>query len=146
MDKIVNRTLAKWAAEKLNEMPRIKRLIGLAKWCLHYGPNMEGQDDGEDDEKGLAKWPGFEDACREIASAVEPLCQDLWIGIQFEEVLTSEPQPDSYEDANPDYDPDDEDSEEFVTVTNEVCWEDYSKVDSRQVKGALLGELAEYCN
>lgn len=146
-DKIADRALSKWAGEQKAALhPRIQRLIALANWDLYYGPTMDGQDDDEDTEDGSkVRYPGFSEACREISDAIEGIVQDVYIDIQCEHVQTSEPEPDSYEDANPDYDPDDEDSEEFITVVNEVCWEDWHKVDAKEVKAALVGgELAQH--
>lgn len=146
MDKIVRRALENYVASKKTELhPRIKRLIALAKWNLNYGPNMEGQDDDEDTDDGSkVVWPGFEEACREIASGTEHVISDVWVDIQTENVQTSEPEPDSYEDTNPDHDPDDPDSPETITVTNEVDWSDWAMVESQHVKAVLLGELASY--
>lgn len=140
MNSNVTGPLAEWIKEERKKLdPRIEKLIALAKWNLYYGPNMEGQDTEE------VKWPGFEEACKEISKGLEAMHNgDVWVDTNAGEVLTTEPQPDSYEDANPDYDPEDEDSEEFITVTNPVNWEDYTLVEWRQTKHLMLGELAQY--
>lgn len=129
MDKIVKRALENWASSKKAELhPRIKRLIALANWNLYYGPSMLGQDDDEDTEDGSkVKWPGFTEACREIANATEDI-SDVWVDIQSENVQTSEPEAEV-------------DGEEVF----EVCWEDWAMVEARQVKAVFFGsELAQH--
>jgi hypothetical protein len=153
MGAIATRVLYKWADEQKAKLhPRIKNLIAMAKWCLHYGPNMEGQDAEEDSEDGTkVVWPGWEASLKEIKDATEDLIQDVWVDIDCEEVMTTEPQ--GYSEDSPDYDPEydvEEDDPEYEKVRAEEKvwvepnWESISLVDARQVKHALLGELAEY--
>ena len=130
MDKIVKRALENYATSKKTELPpRIKRLIALATWNLYNGPSMEGQDDDEDSDDGSkVKWPGFSEACREIADATSDIVQDVWVDIQSENVQTSEPEAEI-------------DGEEVF----EVCWEDWAMVEARQLKAVLFGsELAQH--
>ena len=148
MEATVKRSLNEWAEAKKAELsPRVRRLIELANWNLHHGPDMTGQDDEQDDEKtGQVRWPGFEQACNEIRDALESVCQDVWLDVQSGNFQTEEPTPgESYEDVNPDYDPENPDSKEFIIVPDEVNWEDWRLIEARQVGHAILGELASYC-
>lgn len=136
-------TAAEWLKGKLSA--RVLRLIALADWSLHCGPDMDGQDDGEDSEDGsLVKWSGFESACDEIRAAFDDLPGELWVDTQSDNVSESEPEADEYEDVNPDYDPEDEDSEEFVTVQVFPEWGDYRKFEGAELRRLVLGEMAEY--
>lgn len=146
IDTTVDNALSKWIEERKKYLhKRVLRLIALAQWDLYYS-NMDGQDDDEDTDDGeKVVYPGFVAACWEISNGIENLPREVWVNIQWEGVEESEPQSDSYEDENPDYDPNDNNSEPFVTVTNEVDWSDYRKIEWGQIKAALVGgELAKY--
>jgi hypothetical protein len=143
MQKCFAEPLEEWAeAEKQKMGRRICQLIALAKWYLWYGPNMKGQDDPKDNKSGSkVRWPGWEAALREIRDALENIHTDeVWIDGQFGNVQTSEPE--GFWDDNPDFDEEDENSEE--KIWQEPCWEDYYHATDREVRQALLGELAEY--
>lgn len=68
--------------------------------------------------------------------ALDDLPSELWIDIQCEEAFTDKPEGEYLE--NPDYDPEDEDSEEKEWI--EPCWEDFYKAELREIKAAIVGD------
>lgn len=139
------RAMTKWGEEEKAKLhPRIRKLITLALYCLWHGPDMRGQSDRRDTKSGSkVKWPGWDEAIREIREAVEGV-GDVWVDTQAEIVMDSEPEPDVYEDVNPDYDPDDPESEEFIEVTNYPEPGDIVRVDRKDALEYIVLDLAEY--
>jgi hypothetical protein len=130
-NKTIDKALDKWAKKELAKLPRkIRRLINQADFDLWYGPCQD------------KSWPGFITATKLIHAAIENIhCSDVWIDLQCEEIMTSEPQ--GFWDENPDHDPNDADSEKQVWV--EPCWDDVYHVETFEVKRAMFGkELAHY--
>jgi len=117
MNEVAERVLSGWCEEQIRGLsPRIRHLVCAANLDLIYGPYS--CDD----------YPGFTAACKEIASAIEGIIQDIWIDVNAEVVETSEPK--GFHDGD-----------EWI----EPCWEDYVFLEARHVKFCLLGqELAHH--
>jgi hypothetical protein len=137
MDKIVQRVLDQWGREQRNKLSeRVHFLISCAKWDLSFGPANGNELDTDE-----FTYPGWKRALDEIADGLESIhIDDIWINIQFEDVSTSEPEGCWLE--NPEYDPNDENSEPQEWV--EPDWEDIYHIDAKTVRRAIVGELSEY--
>jgi hypothetical protein len=140
MQKGVERAMAKWAKKERAKLShRIRQLIMLAIWDLYYGPIGSNEDarNLQDETKGpVENWPGYSKACDEIRKALDDLPSELWIDLQCEEAFTDKPEGEYLE--NPDYDPEDEDSEEKEWC--EPNWEDFYMVELREIKAAIVGD------
>jgi hypothetical protein len=146
--KTTDRAMTAWAKEVLAALPhRVRVLIALAKWDLYNGPlYREHARDLQDESDGpVEEWPGFSKATDELKEALAEHATDVYVDLQSETASTHAPQDDEYEDANPDYDPDDDESEETITVRNAVDWSDYATVSASDAISYLVGdELAKY--
>lgn len=120
--------LNNWAQrKKLTEKER--KAINMAIGNLYSSQRIEGMTWGE--------------CIKVIKKALEKVHVDeVWVDIQSDEVYEKEPK--AYMDENPDYDPEDPESEEKIWY--EPSWEDYVNVSLREVKAAILGdkELCSY--
>ena len=105
--------------------PEILRLIRLATHDLYFGPIGPTDDDGQ-------PWPGFAESCRQIGDALD--LSDRWVCVETDEVRDTEP--DWTERMEPD---------EGETEGPLAYWPaDWWHYETRQVRRAVLGELAEY--
>ena len=105
------------------DMPdEIKRLAAYARADLHFGPEHNGLDPD-------APFPGFESATVTIGTwARDNMPRELWVDVDCEEVLTSEPE--GYYDGD-----------EWIAPDTEHIY----RMDSRDIKRAVFGSaLAEY--
>lgn len=119
--------------KKLNQIVRdfypvsedLQRLINSANYDLYFGPYQVGEDlDGD----GVL-YPGFDSALDKICDELSEV-GDLFIDISCE--YTTEEEPEPYED----------------TETGEIIepfWEDWMKLDRKDVLCILLGKELAAC-
>lgn len=113
--------------EKMPE--RIKRLKNVATHDLWHGPMAAGTIDE------YFEWPGWSSAIDELKTWCDATLCDVWVDIQCDGVMESEPQG-RWVDRD---DPDNEESWE------EPCWEDIVHLDISDVKRLLFpNQLWEY--
>jgi hypothetical protein len=129
----------------------VARLASLASWDLHYGPLTSCETCGADslaDCECEARYPGFVQACREVAAWVEENVSTLYLDAESGFVSDRQPAEDFDDCPSCDgsgTDPDDEGypcskpgcSDGLVLIEPDERW---YEIDQRQVVAVLFGE------
>jgi hypothetical protein len=101
---------------------KTKKLRSCALFDVNYGPmGVEYYREASE----FPEWPGYMAACDQLLEWARENIQDTWFDVQAELVQTDEPQ--GYKD---------EDGE-WV----EPMWEDYVKLEDRDIRRAVFGDL-----
>lgn len=147
MTRAFERTLDAWAAEFRAALPQeLREAYGRARAELYWGPRAEF---GEPDDEDPDTYPGFAETLSRLRD-ISPA--ELWIDTDAELAFTDRPRPVEcfrcggsgcvaigYED---------EEDEECPACggsgKEEPDLEFVYEVDSREIRAALWGELAEY--
>lgn len=101
---------------------KTQQLLSMVNYDVYFGPYEQGHDI---DNSGVI-YPGFNEALREVVNNL-PEINDLYIDTQWDYVTDQEPQ-----------------GEQIDGEWIEPYWEDWYKVDRKEVLGILLGEVANY--
>jgi hypothetical protein len=98
--------------------PDTLKLIGQVNFDLHTGPSGNDED-----------YPGWESAIRTLSRELRGELSEVWVDTDADYVLEDEPQGMENEDTG---------------EWEEPPWEVYQHYSLRDVKRAVLGELAQY--
>jgi hypothetical protein len=92
--KKLNKIINTYFSDKMPE--NVKRLGNLIYWDLMFGP-LQGCDvcgaDTCDDCLCATPWPGFTTATKLVSDWLDDQPSELWIDLNFDGVMESEPQP-----------------------------------------------------
>ena len=87
------------------------QVVGVARMALWFGT------------------PGWVSASERIRALIDEMPSELWVDMQAEDILDSEPSAWETDDLDEDGEP----------VMQEPCWEDYVHLDHRAIATAVIG-------